>query len=123
MIAHGAAIAAVIVVGIPPEAKGVVGVALFIHLVLVARYHALLLASDAAISLEVGSGSILGVQNRLGAWAEYDVLGSTYVMPYLAVLNLRQSDSRAVRRVVILPDSMHPEDFRKLRVWLRWKKR
>ena len=29
--------------------------------------------------------------------------------------------SHALKRIVILPDSLDAEDFRKLRVWLRWK--
>jgi toxin CptA len=48
-------------------------------------------------------------------------LGTTYVTPYLTVLNLRGHGERGARHVTLLPDSLHAEDFRKLRVWLRWK--
>ena len=61
------------------------------------------------------------VQARHGAWSDYAVLGNTYVAPYLTVMNLRQTDSHALKRIVILPDSLDAEEFRKLRVWLRWK--
>ncbi len=57
-----------------------------------------------------------------GEWGECEVLGSTYVMPFLTILNLRDGDSGALRRVTLLPDSLEADDFRQLRVWLRWKK-
>ena len=73
------------------------------------------------VAIEITSDNQLSIQTRTGEWRECDVLGNTYAMPYLTVLNLRQSGSRAIKRIVILRDSLHADDFRKLRVWLRWK--
>jgi toxin CptA len=39
--------------------------------------------------------------------------------PWLTVLRL--ADERNTFRVVIAPDSVAPEEFRRLRVWLRWR--
>jgi hypothetical protein len=36
-------------------------------------------------------------------------------------LNLNANGERLARHVVILPDAINSEDFRKLRVLLRWK--
>ncbi len=82
--------------------------------------QSLLLTADSVVAIEIGSDNKLSVQTNRGEWDECEVLGSTYVTSYLTILNLRQSD-RGTRRIVILPDSINAEDFRKLRVWLRWK--
>jgi len=108
-------------VSVPLWAKIAATVALLVHLPVVLRQHALLLAPGAAVAIETGSDNKISVQTRSSEWREYDVLGNTYVMPYLTVLNLRQNESGAIKRVALLPDSLHAEDFRKLRVWLRWK--
>lgn len=54
-------------------------------------------------------------------WQEAIVQPSTFVSPYLTVLNFRLSDEKTVRHVVIFPDSIDAEQFRQLRVLLRWK--
>jgi toxin CptA len=56
------------------------------------------------------------------AYEECEVLGGTYVMPYLTVLSLRRLGSGASMRLALCPDSLQAEEFRQLRVWLRWKK-
>jgi len=117
--AHGAAIAAVVVVEMPPWLTFVAIAALFANLVLELR-HALLRMPDAIVGIEISSDDVLSVQTRRGEWLESEVLGSSYVVSFLAILNLRETASRKSRRVVVLPDSMAAEDFRQLRVWLRW---
>ena len=119
-LGHGAAIAIVLLVSLPPWAKLIAAAALIVHLLIVARRQALLLTPDSAVAIEIGSDNILSVKARRGEWSEYAVLGDTYVTSYLTVMNLQQADTRAVKRVAILPDSVDAEDFRKLRVWLRW---
>lgn len=51
-------------------------------------------------------------------WQPLTLLPSTTVLPALTVLHVR--DGRRRRAIVILADSLPPEDFRQLRVWLRW---
>ncbi|MDR3426296.1 protein YgfX [Silvimonas sp.] len=51
------------------------------------------------------------------------VLGSTMVSAHLLVLHLRVQNVRKVQRLVLWPDSMPADDFRRLRVALRWNKR
>jgi toxin CptA len=119
-LAHGAAIAVVLLVSIPLWVKLSAAAGLTVHLFVVVRRQALLLTPDSAVAIQIGSDNVLSVQARHGEWSEYAVLGDTYVTWYLTVMNLRQAESHAVKRVAILPDSVDAEDFRKLRVWLRW---
>lgn len=51
------------------------------------------------------------------------VLADSLVTPALVVLNVRPRAGRGARSVVILPDSLDAEAFRRLRVWLRWGER
>ena len=70
--------------------------------------------------LEVGEGGHVSLRELSGSWHEARVLKSSFVAPWLTVLNLRMVRPRRYRHVVILPDSVAPEDFRRLRVLLRW---
>lgn len=121
MFAHGAAIATVFLVSIPLWFKIAATAALLVHLPVVVARRALLLAPDAVMAIEISTDNKVSAQMRSSGWEEYEVLGNTFVMPYLTILNLQQAGGRAIKRVALLPDSLHAEDFRKLRVWLRWK--
>jgi toxin CptA len=120
-LGHGAAIAIMLLVDIPLWAALVAAAGLAVNLFVVVRRHALMLTPDSAVAIEIGSDDKVGIRTRHGEWSEYAVLGNTCVTAYLTVLNLQQTDSRAIRRIAIFPDSVDAEDFRKLRVWLRWK--
>ena len=60
-------------------------------------------------------------QTRSGAWREAALLGSSFVAPHLTVLNLKPAGERLAKHLVILPDAVDAEDFRRLRVWLKWR--
>ncbi len=60
-------------------------------------------------------------QTRTGAWHEAALLGSSFVAPHLTVLNLKPAGGRLARHLVIFPDAVNAEDFRRLRVWLKWR--
>ncbi len=53
-------------------------------------------------------------------WLETKVLSSSLVLPYLTVLNLKVPNRRWSFNVLVLPDSVDAESFRRLRVWLKW---
>lgn len=59
-------------------------------------------------------------QARSGDWQSAKLLGSSFVTPYLTVLNL-EAGSWFARHLVILPDAVNADDFRRLRVWLKWR--
>ncbi|GAB1232151.1 hypothetical protein UT5_03660 [Ferrigenium sp. UT5] len=44
---------------------------------------------------------------------------SSFVSPYLTLINIRTDTGRR-RSLVIMPDSLQAEDYRRLRVRLRW---
>lgn len=122
VLAHGAAIAMVALAGMPLWLELIAIAALVASLVFDVRQTALLRAPDALITLEIASDDRLSIQTRRGEWIECEVLGSTYVTSFLTILNLKVIDSGKNTRAVLLPDSLDAEDFRKLRVWLRWKR-
>lgn len=83
--------------------------------------HALLRGRMALIGLELRrKGAPASVQTRDGAWHEAWVLDTTYVSPLLTVLNLRLHGHKYARHILIAPDSTGHDDFRRLRVCLRW---
>ena len=55
---------------------------------------------------------------RDGVWQEA-MLVEAFVTPLLTVLRLRRADGRRVA-LTLLPDSLAREDFRRLRVILKW---
>lgn len=73
------------------------------------------------IALRLDADGRCEFQTRTGAWCEAVLLGSSFVAPHLTVLNLKPADGRMVKHLVILPDAVDTEDFRRLRVWLKWR--
>lgn len=122
VLAHGAAIAMVVLAGMPLWLESIAIAALAASLVFDVRQTALLRAPDAVIALEITPDDKFSIQTRRGGWIECEVLGSTYVISFLTILNLKGIESGRNKRAVILTDSLDAEDFRKLRVWLRWKR-
>ena len=98
------------------------GMAPWLEAIAIAALAASLVFNDAVIGLEITSDDKFSIQTQRGGWIECEVLGSTYVISFLTILNLKRTDSGRITRAVILPDSLDAEDFRKLRVWLRWKR-
>lgn len=73
------------------------------------------------VALRIDADCRCEFQTRTGTWHEAALLGSSFVAPYLAVLNLKPAGGRLVKPMVILPDAVNAEDFRRLRVWLKWR--
>ena len=121
VFAHAAAIAMVVLAGLPLWLALVAIAALVASLVYAVWQTALLRAQDAVRALEITADDKFSIQTRRGERLECEVLGSTYVTFFLTILNLKALNSGGNKRAVILPDSLDAEDFRKLRVWLRWK--
>lgn len=63
----------------------------------------------------------ISLQGKDGVWLEITLLPSSFISPYLTVLNLSLEGESMARHVVLLPDAIDKEQFRQLRVWLRWK--
>lgn len=85
------------------------------------RRHALLRGPDAVIALEVTPDHLMNIETRAAGWQPCEVLGTTYVTASVSILNLRMEGATRNTNVTLLSDSLHADDFRKLRTWLRWK--
>jgi hypothetical protein len=90
----------------------------FVHAL---RGHALRTSDDAIIAIELRADGAAAVKIGKAGWHDARILGTTYVTPLLTVLNLKLDGYRIPRHVVILPDMVAGEDFRHLRVILRWQ--
>lgn len=96
-------------------------VALAISLAYYLRQDALLSADNAVIAFVLSDEMQCIVTVRSGESMICNILGNTFVAPYLTVLNLKPVGKFFTRSIVILPDGVDAEEFRQLRVWLRWK--
>jgi hypothetical protein len=62
----------------------------------------------------------IAVQRASGEWRMGALRAGSFVAPWLTVIRWRPAGSRFDRTIPILPDMLAPEDFRRLRVMLRW---
>jgi toxin CptA len=126
-LAHVSAISLLWPLMLPVAAKLASTAALVISLVIYLRHYALRNSPGSITSLALGDDMTCTLQTRRGERIACALLGSSFVAPYLTVLELKPLNdtkwSYRLRRrsVVILPDAIAEEDFRRLRVLLRWK--
>lgn len=71
-----------------------------------------------AFRLEDDDGIVLLLRN--GRHVAGRVLQGSLVTPYLVILNIALSDRYGVRSIMVLPDTMSADSFRRLRVMLVW---
>lgn len=85
------------------------------------RRHAFLSTPHSVRELTLAAdGSVEAVRPDRSRFPAVVSLQST-VFPWLVVLLLRTSGSRRLLPVVIVPDTLHGDELRALRSWLRWK--
>lgn len=94
---------------------------LIVSLYFYLKHDALLSFAHSAVSLSFSDKVDCTLETVSGQTVECSVLGSTFVSPYLTVLILQSKQWWSMRSVVILPDVIDNEEFRRLRVILRWK--
>ena len=81
------------------------------------RQHAWRVAAGSVVALDVRADCSVCAHSRVAGPREYEVAPGTFVSPFLTVLGLAAPGGR-VRFVLILPDGIDPDSFRRLRVWL-----
>lgn len=101
-------------------------IALSAAILIASAAHAILLHAwqrlpRSVTGLEISDDCKLMLRDANGGWREAALLPSSFVTPYLTILNFRHADERRARSVVILPDRVQPDLFRRLRVLLRWR--
>jgi toxin CptA len=85
--------------------------------------HALRRHRDSIVALKHGS-SEFSYQLQSGAWRSGTVMAGGLVTRWLTVVRIRDEDGSETpqRRVLVLcSDSLGAEDYRRLRVYLRWR--
>lgn len=119
--AHFAAIGMLWPLALPTTIKllgtAILAASLFFYL----RRYALLRSPRSVVALELSDEMSCALETQHGERIICTLLGSSFVAPYLTVLNLKPSDGFFTRSVVILADGIDAEQFRQLRVLLRWK--
>jgi len=119
--AHLLAAAALWLTPLPAALPLAGSLALSVHLLWVLRRQAWRSAAASLVELELRADCSVSARSRGGIWRAYRVAGSSFVSPLLTVVNLRLEGARWGRAVLITADSLDPESFRRLRVWLRWR--
>ena len=89
--------------------------------------YALLLLPWSCVALNVNSHNELTLLLGNGDQLQAQVCRDSVVTPFLTVVHCKGKDAPLLVRLftthlVILPDMLDAEDYRQLRVWLRWGK-
>ena len=119
-IAHIAALVVTVVVALATWVKLLIAMALVTSGTWSILRSALRRGPSAIVEVEVEAGGRISCRTRDGSWREGQVLSSSFVSPWLTVLNLRVAGAIRARHLVILPDNVEKDAFRRIRVQLRW---
>ncbi|MEW5889990.1 MAG: protein YgfX [Pseudomonadota bacterium] len=85
------------------------------------RRHALRRDRRAPAELEIGNDGALCVRARTGEWTEMTASPASTLLPGLAVILCRAKGGGRGQTIVVFPDALSRDDWRSLRVWLRWR--
>jgi toxin CptA len=121
-VAHFAALAVTLIVTLPVWARLLISTMIIASGAWSILSAALQRSRSAIVELEAGEGGRISCRTRDGPWREGQVLASSFISPWLTVLNLRISGAGWARHLVILTDNVEKEAFRRLRVLLRWSR-
>ena len=77
---------------------------------------------DMPRSIRVGIDRRIGVTLREGVVIAGDILDDSYVGPRVTTIVWRADGTRRTRALLVLPDAFAGEDFRRLRVMLRYSR-
>ncbi len=119
--AHAIAMGLVLALPLSIGLKLVTTLVICISLVFYLKRNARLASPNSIIALQIEEDCTCAIETRGGKRLDCILLPTSYVSASLTILNLKANGEMLARHVVILPDSINPEDFRKLRVLLRWK--
>jgi toxin CptA len=87
--------------------------------------HGLLLLPWSYVALKINMKNQLQLKRKNGQVLEVTAQPNSVVTPYLTVLNSCVKDATFMHRLldqhlIIFPDAVNADDYRQLRVWLRW---
>ena len=121
-LAHGVGMTAAWIVAWPLWFKTLIAAAVIASGVFHLRRDALLLSPGSVVSaLLKGDGSI-EVTLRNGAAIPGRQIPGSFVHTWFTTILWRAEGARFSRPIAVLPDSLPAEQFRELRVWLKWRR-
>ncbi|HET7062305.1 MAG TPA: protein YgfX [Nitrosospira sp.] len=127
-LAHFTAIVLLWPLALPVAVKLGASMLLGASLAFYLRCYAWLVSPGSIIGVELSGDMTCMLETRQGKQTPCTLLGSSFVAPYLTVLELKPLEPLPLWQrvfaspgIVILPDGIDPEQFRQLRVLLRWK--
>ncbi len=85
------------------------------------RREALRRSPSSIVALSLHPDCRCEFRTRDGNEHKAELLGSSFVAPYLTVLSLKPEGGFLARHAVIVPDNVDAELFRQLRVALKWR--
>ena len=79
------------------------------------------LRSPEVRSLRIINERKLQIRRNNGENTDVEVLAESALFSFLLILSLQPEDSMKKIRLTLLPDQMEKEQFRCLRLWLKWR--
>lgn len=120
IVAHAATCGLLLALSLPPWLTAAGGVMLLVSAFCVVHRYALLRGPGAILALAFSNRETVGLTLRDGSTLDGRVLGSSTVGTTLTILNIALAGKRLPVHVVLMGDSLAAEEFRRLRIWLRW---
>lgn len=121
LLMHGLSLVGMLYIPMAWPLKALFGIVLMGSLVYYLRRYAWLRSDRSIIEAEIKPDCICALRTLRGEWHRGKLLPSTFIAPYLVILNLALEDGPGRLAVVIFPDAIDAERFRELRVLLKWK--
>ncbi len=83
-------------------------------------FYASLNMGQSCVAFQMDSKTEIDLALRNGKHLPGRISLDSFVTPYLVILNVILTEQRGRRCLLIMPDAMEKESFRRLRIDLRW---
>jgi toxin CptA len=120
---HGGAMAVMVPAGLSPWLTLLISAGIVTSLVHTLKAHALLRARNAVVQLVWDAEGEWTLLTAAGQSFKARLLPTTYLHPHVVILNFRRDHRWGSRAVVVLPDAVDADTFRRLRVRLATHRR
>lgn len=115
------ALVAILVTGMPTWVQGGLALALAALSIRALRRHGCQEGTGSIRSLAVDLAGCLEIGFRDGSQARGALLGRCFVAPWLVIVRWLPEGRRLSRTIFIAPDAVGADEFRRLRILLRWR--
>jgi len=117
----GAALLSVAIATIPLLVRIPAAIGLVAASSLAIRRYALLHSSDSVVSIQPMAAGNCILRTLSEGDMEATILPDSVAWPWMLLLRFTSGGKRLPVSVVVLPDSVAKEDWRRLSIWLRWQ--